>query len=276
MGESNTAEAVAVDGEIQMGIFDEIAQGVENLDAEAALTTLYELIETKGMNDFRVGGVLAVIQSNSFWKEMGEFDSFRNFIEAHLGMEYRKSLYLINLYEALVEAEVRWEDVSDIGWSKLKELKDIITAENADEWLERARDNTVLQLHELVKSFKAGTLESTDMSSESSTITSMTFKVHTDQKETIQQAVDKAKSEAETEFPGVALEAICINYLTGGKVKSSSLNDMMAKAGIQEVIAMIDLLWPDIEVSMTLPKAMSASESQVEEIVIPETEKMDL
>jgi hypothetical protein len=37
-----------------------------------------------------------------------------------------------------------------------------------------------------------------------------------DQKETILLALERARSELETEYDAVALEAICMNYLSGG------------------------------------------------------------
>jgi hypothetical protein len=41
---------------------------------------------------------------------------------------------------------------------------------------------------------------------------------HDDQVETIESALDRARDEMGTEFDAVALEAICMNYLSGGNV----------------------------------------------------------
>ena len=42
-----------------------------------------------------------------------------------------------------------------------------------------------------------------------------------DQKDTILLALERARSELETEYDGVALEAICMGYLSGGTVNQS-------------------------------------------------------
>lgn len=44
------------------------------------------------------------------------------------------------------------------------------------------------------------------------------YHAHEDQIETLQLALDRARSELGTEFDVVALEAICMNYLSGGEV----------------------------------------------------------
>jgi len=44
------------------------------------------------------------------------------------------------------------------------------------------------------------------------------YHVHADQIETIQPALEGARRELGTEFDAVALEALCMNYLSGGNV----------------------------------------------------------
>lgn len=273
MGEPETvAEQTKEQESTEADLFTGIALEIENLQAEEAYETLMSLLETEGLNDFKVGGVMAAIQGNSLWKEYGTYESFKDFVVTNVGMEYRKAMYLINNYEALVEAGVKWEEVSDIGWSKLKEITSVINKENAAEWIDRAREHTVLQLQELVKQFKAGTLDSTEMAPEVSSVTSISFKVHEDQKETIKQAVAKAKGEADTEVDAVALEAVCMNYLSGATVKVPSLIDTMSQAGIQEVVNAMDAIWPDIDIQIAMPNPDDAEAT--EEIPVKET--MDL
>lgn len=236
------------------GLFAKTAMEVENYSAVEALESLNALMESEGINDFMVGAVLASVQGNKHWKDYGEFESFKHFVVENQGMEYRKAMYLINNYEVYLESGIEWEEVKDIGWSKLKELTPILTPDNAEYWIEKAREFTVLQLNAMVKAHKAGTLESGDMPVDASTLTVMSFKVHADQKINITMAIDKAKLEATTEVATVALEAICNNYLSGEKVKVPSLLDIMKASGITEVITALDAIWPDIDIQMTMPQ----------------------
>lgn len=230
------------------------AQEIENLSKEEAYEQIPTLTDSVDFSYFRLGGVLAVIQGKeSWWKDDG-YETFRAFIEDRFGLHYRKAMYLIGIYGALVESGVEWEKLSGIGWSKVKEIADIITVENVDEWVEKAKSMTVLQLQEAGKAAKTGSLLKSDETPGATTgVTTLTFKVHPDQKETITSAVEKAKKEADTEFPGVALEAICLNYLSGAKVaKPKSLKAIIKGYTYEEVLQAFAEVFPDIDVSVNI------------------------
>lgn len=242
-----TSEAKAVPDVIE----DTVAE-IENLSKDAAFASIGKLNDSSNFNNFRLGGVLSSIQKNQWWQEQGH-ESFKSCIEDAYGMEYRKAMYLMGIYNNLVESEVPWSKVSDIGWTKLKELAAILTKENVDEWVEIAKDHTAIQLQARVREAKKGTLASSGSEPTSSDITTFSVKVHGDQKETIKDAVDKAKAEAETEFDGVALEAICISYLSGGKVaKVPSFKEAMATMEPEEVLQTFSAIWPDIDLKVTM------------------------
>jgi hypothetical protein len=79
------------------------------------------------------------------------YANFREFVEKKHGIHYRKALYWIEIYKRLVEAEVPWEKVKNIGWTKLKDLAPVLTKENVDSWVKVAEEQTALQLVETVK-----------------------------------------------------------------------------------------------------------------------------
>lgn len=232
-------------------VIGDIAAEIENITKEEAFAVVPELIDSVDFSYFKLGGVLSVIQDNDWWED--DADTFKEFITERFGLHYRKAMYLINIYDRLVEANIPWEKVSGLGWTKLKELADILTVENVDEWVEKALSMTTLNLQEAIKVFKAGGL-STDGTTapDSSGVSTITFKVHPDQKETITQAIDKALEEAETEFKGVALEAICIGYLagaTGKKAKPMSLQGTMEKYSPEAVFEAFEAIWPEINIT---------------------------
>ena len=110
-------------------------------------------------------------------------------------------------------------------------------------------------LAEEIKAFKAGGgklgTEGTT-APDSSGVSTITFKVHPDQKETINNAVDKAMEDADTEFKGVAIEAICLNFLAGGntgKTKSLSLKGTMEKYTPHQVLEAFEAIWPEINLT---------------------------
>ena len=247
------SEAIMDAVEDTTDVINELSTEIENITKEAAFALVPELIDSVGFSYFKLGGVLSVIQENQWWQDDAE--SFREFIEEEFGMHYRKAMYLINIYDSLVEADIPWDKVSGLGWTKLRDMADILTNENVDEWVERANNLTSVNLQEAIKAFKSGTL-STDGTTDpdSSGISTITYQVHPDQKETIKQAIDLAMEEADTEFKSVALEAICMSYLAGGKpgkkkAKPLSLQGTMEKYEAMEVLDAFEAIWPDINIT---------------------------
>ena len=249
------SEKVMEKAETEVDVIGDIASEIENITKEAAFEMVPGLIESVDFSYFKLGGVLSVIKDNGWWE--GEADSFKAFIPERFGLQYRKAMYLINIYDSLVEAEIPWHKVSGLGWTKLKDLADILTNENVDEWVELANELTFLNLKERIKQFKADGKLSTDGTTEADTtgVSTVTFKVHPDQKETIKNAIDKAMDDAETEFKGVALEAICLNFLAGGntgKQKSLSLKGTMEKYSPQQALEAFEAIWPEINITVEM------------------------
>lgn len=227
---------------------------IENMTKEAAFLIVPSLIESVDFSYFKLGGVLSAIQDNCWWED--DADTFKDFIPERFGLHYRKAMYLIKIYDGLVEADIPWHKVSGLGWTKLKELADILTQENVDEWVAKAESLSVLQLIAAVKAFKSGEL-STDGTTDpdSSGVSTITFKVHPDQKETIKQAVDQALEDSDTVFKGVALEAICLNFLAGGSTKASkpmSLVGTMEKYSVEQVLDAFEVVFPNTNITAEL------------------------
>lgn len=232
-------------------LIGDIASEIENISKEAAFEMVPELIESVDFSYFKLGGVLSVIQDNGWWE--GESETFKLFIPEKFGLQYRKAMYLINIYDNLVEANIPWHKVSGLGWTKLKELADILTTENVDEWVELAESLTTLNLKLKIKAFKAAELGLDGTESEG--VSTITFTVHPDQKETINEAVEKGMEDAGTEFKGVALEAICLNFLAGGNTgstKSLSLKGTMEKYTPGQVFEAFEAIWPEINITVEM------------------------
>lgn len=205
-------------------LIQEASKEIEQLTKDDALKLAHDLVEDTDFNYFKLGGVLSSIQANGWWEGKG-FETFKDFIEAEYGLQYRKGMYLIAIYNGLVEANVPWDKVKELGWTKLKELSTMLTHDNVDEWVKRAKNMSTIQLIEYIKSEKAGGgTESGTTTTTPSEVSTMTFKVHPDQKETIETAIEKQMADSGTEFKPVALEYICQNYMesTLGKKKKDA------------------------------------------------------
>lgn len=239
-------------------VIEEVAASIEGLSKEQAIGMVPSLLDSADFTNFKLGGVLGSILGHQWWKEEG-FVSFKEFLSTKFPMvKYRKAMYLIDIYVALVESGVTWTKVGHLGWTKLKELATVINKDNVDDWVAKAENLTVLQLIEEIRKAKTKLQNpgEPDADAAPSSVTTITFKVHADQKETIRDAVEKAKEEAETAYDAVALEAICLNYLSGGgiphTVTAPSLMDKMQKVGYEEVLKNFEVLWPEINLKVVI------------------------
>ena len=185
---------------------------IENLKEPKAHALITELMEETEVTFFRLGGILSVIQANGWYQP---FASFREFVEQKHGLSYRKAIYWIEIYNRLSNSGIPWGKVKDVGWTKLQIIASVLTTENVDEWVTVAGAQNTLTLTETVKNAKAaangagGSIE--DQTSK--TVTTMTFKVHSDQKAIIDAAIDKAKKVSGTVVSTAALEFIAQDYL---------------------------------------------------------------
>lgn len=249
--DTTTAEAVETDLIVQT------AHEVENLKEEKAFAMVPKLLNNIDHDYFKLGGVLSMIQVQGWFMDKG-FENFRAFVENECGIAYRKSMYLIQIYNGLVASGVKWDAVKHLGWTKLKELSTILTPENVDEWVGIAENMTVIQLQEHIKQATAASdkadkpLESSDAKK----TTTMTFKLHEDQKATIREALDKVKHETGTDSDTVALEHMSLDYLGGDhKLKSiPSLQEMMKAKSVEEVLEAVGEVFPDLEMTVTMPE----------------------
>lgn len=233
----------------------EVCSEVLALDKESAFAQAHALIESVDFNYFHLGGVLSAIQDNEWYLEEG-YESFKECIEERFGIKYRKAMYLIGIYEYLVEADIPWSKVSKIGWTKLKEIAPYLNSENVDEWAKLASELTVIQLQEYIRNMNKNEEGGSDDEGDgdSSPLSTLTIKVHEDQKETILEAIERAKEEYATDYPGVALEAICASYLSGGKknfTKAGAI-EYFKQIGYEKGLTIVEKAYPDMNITVEL------------------------
>lgn len=252
----DTTEAETIQ-DAETDLIVQTAHEVENLKEDKAFKMVPALLDSTAQGDFKLGGVLSVIQAQGWYMDRG-YENFRGYVESECGLNYRKAMYLISIYNGLVESGVKWEQVKHLGWTKLKELSSILTSENVADWVAKAEEMTVLQLQEYIKAQSAGSSVGGDepTTKDAKKTTTMTFKLHEDQKQTVKEALAKAKHETGTSVDTVALEHICLDFLGGQSklAKQPSLQEMMQGKSAEEVLLAFGEVFPDVELSATLPE----------------------
>lgn len=225
-------------------VLSDLVHEIENMKEDEARQTVTSLNNETEMTMFKLGGVLSLIQANGWYSP---YASFREFVEKDLGMHYRKATYWSAIYNHLAESKVPWEKVKSVGWTKLKEIAEVLTVDNVDEWVKIATSQTTLQLIETVKAHKQKDAPKALEDQSSKTVTTMTFKVHEDQKEIVKTALEKAKENSGTTVDTAALEFICMDYLGG-----QSMSDRLKKMGLEAALEALDKAFPNAEISVEL------------------------
>jgi hypothetical protein len=227
---------------------------VENMDEASSLEAVDILKETAEVTFFKLGGVLSRIQTNEWFKPHA---SFKDYIENEHGMKYRRAMKWIEIYNNLAESGVPWSSVKELGWTKLGVISSVLNPKNVKQWVKLAEKNTTLQLEDIVKGQQSKNAPQAIEDQASSTVTTMTFKVHEDQKETIQAAIDKAKEISGTTVATAALEFICTEYIAGGEGQVN-WPVVMKKAGYEKILETFGEVFPDIGLEVTVPEGEEA------------------
>jgi hypothetical protein len=240
-GKAVATKAAAKSGELlEPSELDDIVNTIENMKEKEAIDVIGQLAEEAEFTYFRLGGVFARVQAQGWY---APFPSFREFVEQKYGINYRRAMYWVEIYNSLVNSKVPYGKVKHLGWTKLSIIASLLTNDNVDEWVKIAMGSTALQLADTAKKSKQTTVgQLTDQSA--STVTTKTFKLHEDQKETVEAALEKAKEIGGFKDDTPAFEHICIEYLNGtigaatkAKGKQKTLLEMITEASIEDVAA---------------------------------------
>lgn len=243
---ATTAPAKAKTGDV---ILDTVTH-IEQLTKTKALNLAEKLVEEQGSNDFQLGGVFLRIQEQGWFDGYESFDAF---VSQKFGIQSRKAYYLIDIYKNLTTKNIPWEKVSALGWTKLRDLAPVLTAENTDEWVAKAKELTVVQLQAVIKS---GTPSEEGAQNVTGSSDSVTFKIklQKDQLDTVSNAIAKAKADIGSTFDAVGLETICAGYM-GGTVSAGAvakpLADVIKEAGWDKVLEVFGQVFPGVDLTIT-------------------------
>lgn len=225
-------------------VLSDLVHEIETMKEDEARHMVASLNNETEMTLFKLGGVLSLIQANGWYQP---YASFREYVEKDVGMHYRKATYWSAIYNHLAESKVPWEKVKGIGWTKLKEIAEVLTIENVDDWVKIASQQTTLQLIETVKAHKQKDSPKAIEDQTSKTVTTKTFKVHEDQKETIEAAIAKAKEDSGTPHDTAALEFICLDFMN-----SQSMAKKLQTMGLEAALDALEKAFPNTNISVEL------------------------
>lgn len=180
-----------------------------------ALTAAKEVVQQIEEGYFNLGGLLAHIQQEELYQQAGYEgnQAFDRYVADELGIDYRKAMYLIKIYTHFSQLGVDESRLSEIGWSKAKELVGVATVENFDELVDFATEHSRTELQEHIKTtYQGGSGRGTGTGEPAVRKTTFKFAAFEDQANVILAAIEQAKEQHGITDDGEAMIVIMTEW----------------------------------------------------------------
>jgi len=134
------------------------------------------------------------------------FESFRDYVELELEIEYRIAMYRVKMAKAIEQYNIQKEKVIDIGWTKFKELLPYLSnnQQKNEKLFKLAKELTVKELQAKLKKSKNKKQEAIKL----------VFQFNQDQYELIDEALELGKEIFGIEDKNRILEAIISEWVS--------------------------------------------------------------
>jgi hypothetical protein len=168
------------------------------------------------------------IWRNGYFLQWG-YSSFREYVEDELSLKYRRARYLTSIASAVQELGLDWSDVQAIGWTKARSLLPYLRnndSQNSDEWLEYARESTVKELENRIKTGVAPSEEESDV--QVPTKVKYTLEFDLEQSQLFSDCVEHAQRMFDVDDIPDAVESIFYDWM-------ARAGTTLSKASLQEV-----------------------------------------
>jgi hypothetical protein len=177
-------------------------------EADELRSLAKKLVTVSDKLNYRLAGTLYKIFGSRVFKRW-QWETFQEYVEIELAFSLRKARYLMKIYwvcENKLTPEQR-EKALALGWTKLKELSNVIDQDNADEWIERAEE---LSASELIEEVRVTTGRK---SIEEKIVKTLRVPMSDAQAVTIEKAIEIAKTISKSDATGHNVEMICLGFL---------------------------------------------------------------
>lgn len=178
-------------------------------------------------NYLKMSELLHKVYSERLFEEWG-FEEFKDYCIDELDFQYRKGMYLVEIWAAVLKHKLDHDQVAKIGWTKMKEVCVLVAARPRAKAgiLKRALKQTVAELKAEVNAQREE--DGSGRSSKGSGV--LKIPMNTDEGKVIYDALSEAKKLVGADNNTAALEMICQDWLMekGSVPEQTSLDDMIA------------------------------------------------
>ena len=118
------------------------------LNKEQIFELLAFLTERVSKQFIMMGGLLYIIRKNKWYEPHA---TFMEFCDTLVSIQYRKAMYLIDIYRTLIDNHIPFEAVAELGYSKMVAISPHINEANYNELIAWAKNLNVTQIDDELK-----------------------------------------------------------------------------------------------------------------------------
>ncbi len=188
-----------------------------------AIALMKTLAAEVGKNYLEQGGTLLKLKEFT----NGDTENFRDLCEKILGYKYRKAQYLMGIFEFCDIAKLKWEQIEEIGWTKLRLVQQFVKdPTECAPWLKKAGELTFEKLEiELRQDFLP-----------INTTTKVLKFYNPYDPEAVQMAVDEVKKATGFKSDASALALICTDYTANFPFNSLRVVTALQEDGLKSLL----------------------------------------
>ena len=188
---------------------------------------LQDLVNIVEKSWFDISILLSEVYYSEIYKSWG-FDKFGDYALADLGMDYRVSMWRVQVGKSIKELGLTREEIEKLGWTKFKEISYLLNKDMSKDQihklLKQAEKLSHADLQEFVKEEK---LERQTTHRK----VKMNFNFIDEQAQVIEAALEQAKALFNTESPDIALECICVDWMANHD--SAKADEVLSKIHLE-------------------------------------------
>lgn len=194
-------------------------------EAESLLDLAKEVSEEANAIEYRLGGVLFHVRKTGAFKELDaryeEKGGFGLYVLEQLNVEYRKAMYLVDIYYKWNKFGLDAAKVASIGWAKAAKIAAVMTEDTAEELLDLAETNTVADLIENIKtSYKE--VGGTRTPGDKKVLKTFKFRLFEDQAAAVEAVLNATAASMEFKNLDSAFEHIVMEWATEHAVEAEA------------------------------------------------------
>lgn len=211
-----------------------------DLNAEERKTEIREIAKDAIQVDDRLnlvlGEILHEVSETGYWKDWINpetdkfFTTFEEYCETELDLRKSKAYYLKAIYHLfVVELALPLKVLRSLYWSSAKELRHVITKENALDLLDKISDMSVTEVKAMVKAMLAPPpliegeeSEATGKDLDEEPSVRVSFKFTSSQAENVRNALKVASEMSESSVSSHNLDLICTDFLAGAQGQTAA------------------------------------------------------